>query len=205
VSLALSMVACGGSGSSVALRGHNSIRADGDGDNPADFDDDSERALPAPDGRDTDGDTDNDRPAADSYSFPDEDDKLVLGYGRPASGAETGLLTGTVKRYFALAAAGEAARACSLLPRGLAEEFAQLYRPTYLPSGEQTCQAIISGVFAHFHSQLVEPVRVVAVRVKGTTAQVVIGSSVMRARNVLLMRRHGVWRIQEEPLGQPLV
>jgi hypothetical protein len=210
VSLALSLVACGGSGdspralSAAVLRGHGSIRADGDGDNPADVDDDTERTPAAPDGRDEDGDTDSDEPTVDSYNFPDKDDKPVLDYGRPATGAEVDLLTGIVKRYFALAAAGKAAQACSLLPRGLAEEYFDLYRPSYLSESDKTCQAIVSRIFAHFHKQLAEPIRVVTVRVKGTRALVVIGSNLMPASSVSLMRQNGVWRIQEDPHGHPL-
>jgi len=207
MSLALSLVACGGSGDSSnaglapALRG---IRPDGDGDNPADFDGDSERYPPASNGKDSDGDVDNDHATANSYEFPDEDDKLVLDYGRPATSAQAILLTGIVKHYYALAAAGNAAQACSLLPRGMAVEYAQVYKPTYLAAADKTCQAIVAGVFAHFRAQLAEPIRVVAVRVKGTTAQVVIGSKIMRASSVTLMRQAGVWRIQEQPLGPPL-
>jgi len=208
VSLALSLTACGGSGdssnagSATATRG---IRSDGDGDNPADTDDDFERDPPlSPDGKDSDGDTDSDRATANSHDFPDEDDKLVLDYGRAATGAETDLLTGIVKRYFVLAAGGKAAQACSLLPRNLAEEYFDLYRPSYLSESDKTCQAIVSRVFAHFHKQLVEPIRVVTVRVKGTVALVVVGSDLMPASSVSLMRQNGVWRIQEDPLGHPL-
>lgn len=207
MSLALSLVACGGSGDSSSAgraAASHGIRPDGDGDNPADFDGDSERYPPAPDGKDSDGDVDNDRATANSYDFPDEDDKLVLGYGHPATSAQASLLTGIVKHYYALAAAGNAAQACSLLPRGMAAEYAQLYKPTYLAADDKTCQAIVSGVFAHFRAQLAEPIRVVAVRVKGTTAQVAVGSKVMRASSVMLMRQGGVWRIQEQPLGLPL-
>ncbi|MGA9314865.1 MAG: hypothetical protein WBV77_09565 [Solirubrobacteraceae bacterium] len=200
VSLALGLVACGGSnGPTKAF----SIRADGDGDNPADTDGDSTRYPPNPNGSDSDNDTDNDHATANSYDFPDEDDKLELDYGRAANSYEASLLSGIVKRYYALAAAGDAARACSQLPHGLAEEYAGVYELPYL-KGSKTCQAIVSKVFAHAHKQLTEPIKVVAVRIKGNTAKVIIGSTVMPASTVTLGRRHGVWKIQEEPLGHAL-
>jgi hypothetical protein len=207
VSLALCLVACGSSGDSskAGLAATSSgIRPDGDADNPADNDSDGERSPPAPDGKDDDGDTDNDRATANSYDFPDEDDKFVLDYGRPATSAEASLLTGIVKHYYVLAADGEVAQACSLLPPGTAEEYARTNRPAYLSEGDTTCQAIMLGMFAHFSAQLAEPIRVVAVRIKGTTARVVIGSKVMPASSVTLGRQGGVWRIQEDPLGLPL-
>jgi hypothetical protein len=209
LALGLSLVACGGSGdssnagSAAVLSG---IRPDGDGDNPADSDADSEKyPPPSPDGKDKDEDIDNDRATVDSRRYPDGDDEFVLDYGRPAAHAEARLLTGIVKRYYALAAAGKATQACSLLPQGMTREYYELYRPAYLAEDDKTCREIVSRVFAHFRVRLAEPVRVVAVRVKGTTAWVVIGSQVMPASRVTLMRQHGTWRIQEEPIAPPLL
>ena len=173
-----------------------SLRGDGDADNPADFDGNGDFDSV---------DNDNDSPTPQSYKLPDEDDKATFAYGHPATASENHAIASIVKRYYASAAAGDGAADCSLFSpefaRAVAEDYGQA-GPAYL-RGATTCQAVMTMLFKHFHEQLTEPIEVVEVRVLGDQAQVVFSSRHMPASDILLRRRGGIWRV-ESLIGQPL-
>jgi hypothetical protein len=174
------------------------LRGDGDADNPRDFDGNG----------DGDGseDHDQDYPVPAGYRLPDSDDRAIFAYGHPPSAGERAAIGRVVKRYYVAASAGDGATACSLLPaslaRSLPEDYGRSSGPAYL-RGARTCQAIASKLFARMHEQLAEAITIVEVRVKGSSAQVVLSSRKMPASDIQLLRQDGAWKV-EELIGQPL-
>ncbi len=178
------------------------LRGDGDADNPNDIDGNGDSDSASVGG----SDTDNDNPTRQSYNFPDDDDKVTFAYGRPPTPAEKHAIARVARSYYAAASANNGAAACSsLVPsiaRSIPEAYGQVSGPSYLRGGK-TCQAIMSMLFKHFHTELAEAITVVEVRVKGSGAQVVLSSRKMRASSISLARQDGSWRVAVL-LGQPL-
>lgn len=179
-----------------------SLRGDGDADNPSDIDGNGDSDSASVGGPDND----NDAPTRASYDFPDSDDRAIFVYGRPPSAVTRRAITNLVKRYYAAASSDDGAAACPMISPGLAgsvaEDYGQAPGPSYLRGG-RTCPAVMSKLFQHYRGQLQEAITVVAVRVDGGEAHTVISSRRMPASVVFLVRRVGSWRLQEL-LGQPL-
>jgi hypothetical protein len=175
------------------------VRGDGDADNPADKDGNG----------DVDGtqDEDDDSSTKASYRFPDGDDAPALAYGRAATGAEKRAIASALRRYYAVASAGDGATACSLLTSDLARSVVEDYGrgsagPSYLRSAG-SCPAVLTLLFEHSHSQLAEAVTVLRVRVAGNNALAILSSRKMPASMVYLARQGGRWKI-ESLLGEAL-
>jgi hypothetical protein len=172
------------------------FRGDGDADNPGDIDGNGDIDPE---------DHDSDYPVPSSYRLPDEDDRPVFSYGRAPRAGDRAAIAAAIERYYSTAAAGNGNGACLQLLPSLAAAVPSTYGqagPHYL-RGEKTCAAILSTLFSHFHGELSEPVDIVAIRVKGAAAKVVLSSRKMRANSILLEHRGGAWRMQQM-LGQPL-
>jgi hypothetical protein len=177
------------------------FRGDGDADNPRDGDgngDSDSMRVGGPD-------SDSDNPVPASYRLPDEDDRATFAYGH-SPGAAGPTIAGVVRRYYAAAAADNGAAACSLLLPSLANsvplDYGQATGPPYLRGGK-SCQAVLSMLFRHFHSELLAPIEVLQVRNQGATAQAVLSSRSMRASHVFLTRHAGSWTIVDL-LGEAL-
>jgi hypothetical protein len=179
-----------------------SFRGDGDADNPTDIDGNGDSDAASVGGPDNDSDA----PTRASYDFPDADDRATFAYGQQPSVQSRRAIAGLVRRYYAAASVKDGSTACSMLMPGLAgsvvEDYARAPGPSYLRGGT-TCAAVMSKFFQHDREQLREAVTVVAVRVDGGEAHVVLSSRAMRASVVSLVRRRGVWRLQEL-IGRPL-
>jgi hypothetical protein len=123
-------------------------------------------------------------------------------YGHPAGVSDRRAIVALVKRYYALAAAGNGKGACSMLIPGLTKslpvEYGQL-GASYL-RGAKTCEAVLSRLFKHSHHELSVPVAVVGVFIKGEDAYSPIVSSKMPTSIITLKHEHGVWVISK-PLG----
>lgn len=136
----------------------------------------------------------------------DGDDSEILSYGQAASPADARMIVALVERYYAAAAAGNAAGACALtyfiLAETLPEDYGGPPGPQYL-RGAMTCQAVLSRVFAHFHTQLVRPMTVTGVRVDGDLAYVVLSSTTMAPGYMEAKREGSVWKI-DRVLAAPL-
>jgi hypothetical protein len=120
-----------------------------------------------------DGDKDNDI----GLTASDDTNSSALNYAHAASTADRRAVTALVKRYYATAAAGDGAKACSMLYITLAEAVVEDYGhgsagPSYLSQGT-TCPAVLGLLFKHLHGQL--------------TAEL----AVLKVRRVRLDRRHG--------------
>ncbi|HEY5194644.1 MAG TPA: hypothetical protein VIJ39_12330 [Solirubrobacteraceae bacterium] len=174
----------------------------GDGD-----DDDTPTEVNGNPGIKLDSDQDKDNDYADNAAkgYYDSDDSAVLASGHPPGLAEGHAITAVVEHYFAAAAASNGARACSLITSTfvhvIPEDYGQAPGPAYARGN--TCPVVTAKVFAHIHSQLADPVKVVAVRVNGGRAQALLGSKAIPASMIALQREHGAWKI-DSLLGLPL-
>jgi hypothetical protein len=100
---------------------------------------------------DRDGDTDSQGGGA--Y---DSDDSDLLAFGRRANTVETRAVDALVRRYLAAAAAGDGARACSMVFPGIAKTVASVLggegEPPY--SHGKTCAEVVSNIFDFYRAQL---------------------------------------------------
>lgn len=162
---------------------------------------------------DPDGDNshDNDKDAYYDYkpddngNYHDSDDLVVIQYGRAASAAQARAITAVVKRYYATAAAGDGAAACSQLVPSLVKATPVVYGQfgAFYLRGAKTCPGVTARLFKHFHGQLAHPVHVTSVRVQGDNGLALFGSRTMPASYMTLMREGGAWKITRI-LGSPL-
>jgi hypothetical protein len=93
------------------------------------------------------------------------------GWGHAASPVDRQAVVGLLKRYYAVATAGDAAAGCALIYSLLAEEVPELYgEPPGPPSLRgSTCEEVVSKLFRQKHRQLVvdsATLEVIGVRVK---------------------------------------
>ncbi len=178
-----------------------SVRGDADADNPGDGDGNGDSDSAAVGG----ADEDKDNPTRASYDFPDADDRATFAYGHAPSATEARAVASVVERYYADAAAGNGAAACSLLPPTFSRLVGQEYGrngPAYLRAG-RTCPAVLALEFAHVHGELGEAIRVFSVRVQGDRAQTIFSSRRLRASSIFAVREEGLWKI-ETLIGSPL-
>ncbi len=182
---------------SQALPSGQTIRSDGDADNPRDLD-----GNPDIDTTDPDEDT----YTRESYDYPDDDDKVTLFYGHRAPVGERKSIADLITRYYAAAATADGATACSLFSpvfrHAVPEDYGAGAGPPYL-RGYKTCAGVLSQVFVHNRLLLGAKVHVLSVRMKGDMAQVVYGSSALPAGR-LFLQRHGHSWYMESLLGSPL-
>lgn len=156
---------------------------------------------------DDDNDTDNDLLDNAKYGYYDRDDASTRTYGHAAGTADRRAITALVGRYYAAAAAGDGATACSLIYSTFARAIPEDYGhnsagPAYLRAAK-TCPAIMSLLFKHFHGQLAGAFRVTGVRVGDARAFALTGSATGPASLVEVRREQGAWKI-DTLLGNPL-
>ncbi|HEY5194256.1 MAG TPA: hypothetical protein VIJ39_10350 [Solirubrobacteraceae bacterium] len=184
-SLGVSLVACGGEVKKASPAGaaqiasasshtHATILLRGDED---DDDDNSETENPRnpPDG---DADRDHDYNENVINGYYDADDTAITHYGHAADATDRQALTAFSKRYYAAAAAGDGAKACSMIKPSFARAIPEVYGrgagPPYLRG--KTCAVVMSLLFKHLHSQMAAPITVSGIRVEGSTARIIVGS-----------------------------
>jgi hypothetical protein len=175
-----------------------------DGDNDPNNDNDPDDRTVNKIDEDNDSPEDHMNPQNDRYH--DKDDDSIVASDHAASAAEKRAITALVKRYYTVAAAGDGATACSMiystLVEAIPEDYGQAPGPVYLRGGK-TCQAVMSLLFRHFHSQLTGAIEVTGVRVKGNHALALLGSKTVPASMINMERERGAWKI-DELLGVPL-
>jgi hypothetical protein len=152
--------------------------------------------LHAPHTAENDADDHTNPPApADDYNNGE-----VRGYGHAPTAAELAAITALIKRYYAIARAGEGAKACPMIDSGLAAAVPLDYGefgPSYLHGGK-TCAAVMSLLFKHDHKQLVAEVphlQLLAVRVDGNHGMVLLGFGNLPERQITEVREGGVWKV----------
>lgn len=174
-----------------------SVRGDGDVDNPGDIDGNGD--VDPEDG-------DSDYPTPDSYRFPDADDIAIVDYGHAADPIQSVDIARVAQRFFAAAVAGHGAAACALMrpafARAIPEDYGGGAGPSYLRAGT-TCPATMTLLFVHSREELGEPVKILGMRVDRHIAYVVVGSMKMRASYIQFEQAHGGWYVQQL-FAQPL-
>ncbi len=124
----------------------------------------------------------------------------IASYGRPAGAADDQAIVALIKRYYAAAAAANGRLACALTYYMEVETLPERYGgppgPRWL-HGADTCPALLTRVFEHFHSELTSPPVVKAVRAKGQRAEALVGFPGLRLpEGVVKVRREGdAWKV----------
>jgi len=130
----------------------------------------------------------------------DNDGDASPGFGRPASAADRRAIVSLIKRYYALAAGGDGAKACSMLDVVLAETYVEEHHVGRGPRSLQgdTCAQALSKLFEQRHRELVEDVasyHISYVEVRGNNAMALAPFLVTREMQLLLHRERGVWKM----------
>jgi hypothetical protein len=150
-----------------------------------------------PAGRSTDRDKDNDSTGGRPY---DSDDRSVLSFGKSAPPTARSAVAALVRRYYAVAAAENGTKACSMLYSVYAEALPEDYGtsppgPAYARGA--TCPAVLTAVFKHFHSELVARLphlKVSAVRVKEHQGVAVLSFDSSAEREIRVVREGHQWK-----------
>jgi hypothetical protein len=118
-----------------------------------------------------------------------------------ASAPDRRAITALVKRYYAVAAADDGARACSLMystfAEGVPEDYGQPPGPPNLRG--KTCAVIMSKLFKQLPrepSAVLAKTEVTDVRVRGRWGFVQLHSSAMPTGEISAERERGTWKIQ---------
>ncbi|MGC2374847.1 MAG: hypothetical protein WA484_13320 [Solirubrobacteraceae bacterium] len=143
-----------------------------------------------------DGDGDDDRPG----SKRDSDNDELLTFGSAAGAADRQAIASLVTRYYAAAAAGDGARACSMLywlvAEAIVEEHSRGKGPASLRGN--TCAQVASKVFKQRHSELAQDVRALEVtqlRLRAKRGWVRLRVGPTRELLVFVHRHNGVWQM----------
>jgi hypothetical protein len=170
--------------------------------NDDDNDPSSDEDLDDLNGKNVDEDKDEpeDKTDPENGFYHDKDDLGIVSYGHAAGVATMRMIAATVKRYYAVAAAENGTKACTMIfpsyAAAIAEDYGQAPGPAYL-RGAKTCSAVLVRVFKRSHSQLVGSFTVTGARVEGDHAIALLGSTTMPASEISLTEAHGAWWISE--------
>lgn len=172
----------------------------GDGDHDESSWDDGYRAP------DNDEDPGLDHQPSDSpEGYRDADDLDSLSVGHPASAADTEAIEAVVRRYYAVAATGNGARACAMMGRSFAEAVPIDYGKfgkSFLHAGK-TCAQIADLQFEHSRSQITASIQITVVhQTSPTRAYALFGSSTTPASFIAVEREGGAWKVAAL-LGRP--
>lgn len=145
-----------------------------------------------------DGDKDSDDEAHKGKRADDLDDQPFLNaYGRKAGPSERRTITTLIKSYYTAAAAGDAAKVCSLLSGSLSAGLTEQHNPT--GSVGKTCATEVSRLLSSKHMQFAEDevatMVVSSVRAKGDLGLAVLGFRKVPERAILIEREGATWKI----------
>jgi len=146
---------------------------------------------------DNDADFDNDYKWRGGYY--DGDDAAAATFGHAADAAQKPTLLALADRYYTAAATTDGATACSMLTSAFAASVVEDYGhgsagPLYLKAA-RSCAEVMTLMFRHAAPELTAPLEVIAVRVGGSEALVLVGSKVFPARQMIAQREGGGWRV----------
>jgi hypothetical protein len=144
-----------------------------------------------------DADADNDITAP----YDDKNNHEALNFGHEAGEPDKRVITALVKRYYTLALAGDAAKACATIYSTLAESVPEDYGsapagPPYMRG--TTCPAVLHGLFNHTHQQLAVEVpllHVMRVRMLEHHVKVILSFGRLPEREIYVGREGHTWRI----------
>lgn len=191
---AVGAAACGSAGERVRSAPARSSGASATG---------SAVAASAPRPRDPserDGDGDIDRLTQGSH---DGDGDAIPTFGPPAGAADRRAILALFGRYYANAAAGNGAKACSMMDIPAAESVVEEHSRGKGPPSLQgrTCMQIMARLFKRRHRELMEDIagyRVLAVQVHGGGGLVLVrfpAKHELRELRVLVRRDHDAWKM----------
>ncbi|HEX5309680.1 MAG TPA: hypothetical protein VFW38_11435 [Solirubrobacteraceae bacterium] len=130
-------------------------------------------------------------------TYYDSDDGGVRGYGVAPASSVRKTLAAIVQRYFTAARSGDGRAACSLLTanfaRAVPEDYGRPPGPADLRGS--TCAAVMKRLFKLLHEELAGGIVVADVRVAGSAALVLVGSSNQPAGEVRFLRKGSRWGI----------
>jgi hypothetical protein len=145
-----------------------------------------------------DGDKDNDDEPHGNSDIGNDATALLATYSDDLDATEKQRVIALVKRYYAAAAAGDGAKACSLLQSSLAVGLAEAHGQS-TREGAKTCASALSALFEQQHKQLaadeVTTMGVTDVRRKGSLGLVILGFKRMPEGEILIEREGGDWKI----------
>lgn len=134
----------------------------------------------------------------DNDSDHNDDDENVLDYGHAANAADRRASVALVTRYFAAAAGGNGATACSLLMPFISGSVVENYSRLRGVRGN-TCAVVLSNLFRQRHRQLAAKsasLEVIAVRVEGDKALAVLNlPEIPEVRQIAERRLGNRWRL----------
>ena len=105
------------------------------------------------------------------------------------------------RTYFAALAAGDAARACSLLARDVRRQFvARVAAITSAPDCPAALGTLLKGRGGSLVKRVARAARVGDAKVDGDTATVKLSSNAQQV-DVRLRREDGAWRVDQPPTG----
>ena len=145
-----------------------------------------------------------DRDKDNDFSYADDtNNDEILDYAQPAGPADARSITALIKRYYAIAVAGDGAKACSMLYVTLAEAAVEDYGygsagPAYLTQG-RSCPGVLDLMFKHFHNQLVaelSSLKVTRVRLKHHHGLAVLSFGTMPERQINVRRERHTWKLE---------
>lgn len=184
--LGATAVACGGAGksaSSTSLVAHNAIAPS--------------RTVQSGGYLMNDGDTDDDDKHPSDKALQD-DQSLFVTYGENASPTDTRTITALVKSYLAASAAGDGAKACSLLHANLAIGLGASQGQS-AQGARGTCAAAMSRLLEQQRQQLaaddVPTMVVTGVYVKGDAGLAIMGFRATPENEIVLQREGPTWKI----------
>ena len=154
--------------------------------------------APSPAYTKADRDKDNDIGAP----YDDTNNDSILDFAHPASAPDKRAITALLNRYYAAAAAGDGAKACTMLPPTLVkiipEDYGQSPGPSYLRGGK-TCSAVMALLFKHFRDQLAAELpllKVTRVRLDRHHGLAVLNFGRMPERQISVAREGHTWRVE---------
>jgi hypothetical protein len=137
-----------------------------------------------------DGDKDEDETLR--HVAKNDDRSTYRTFGSSAGAADTRTIARLVRRYYAAAAAGDGATACSLLD-------ATLVRTLELGGNGRGCAQLLSPQMAQLRQLLsgegVDTITVLYVHVKGALGIAALGLRSAPEQEIVVDREHGVWRV----------
>jgi hypothetical protein len=193
VPLSLGVAACGGSGRGTSSVSQTSANAPVSSTATTTVASNTANRGPA-------GENDNDDHRRLPTPSDDYNNAVVEHYGHAASAADTRSITTLLRRYYAIARAGDGAQACTMIDPGLAKaapvDYGQ-FGPGYL-RGSKTCAAVMSRLFKHEHrliSAEIPHLKFMSVRLEGSRGLILLGFGSLPERQITVVREGGVWKL----------
>jgi hypothetical protein len=195
VLLGMCAVGCADTGKRPASRPRPSpgTRADAPAQAPAGSDAASTTSY-----TEVDADRDNDVGAP----YDDTNNDSVRDFGDPANAFDREAIAALIKRYYAAAAVGDGAMACSMLSPTLASSVAEDYGPRsagppYLHAGT-SCPTLTTLLFRHFRSRIAAEIpllEVRRVRIHQHQGLALLSFGRLPERQIPVAHEEGSWKI----------